>query len=99
MITHPTGGAIIGPVSIAAGTNDDQRLVFDPARQRAGVVDEFGRVYDVTNKDANRPYYEGLYVADAAIIPTSLGVNPSLTISALALRVADTIIEENYRGE
>jgi choline dehydrogenase-like flavoprotein len=98
MITHPTGGAVIGPVSVAAGTNDDGRLVFDPKRQRAGVVDEFGRVYDVANEDSKRPYYEGLYVADAAIIPTSLGVNPSLTISALALRVADTIIDENYRG-
>jgi hypothetical protein len=97
MITHPTGGAVIGPVSIAAGTNHDDRLVFDPDRQRAGVVDERGRVYDVSSQDANRPYYEGLYVADAAIIPTSVGVNPSLTISALALRVVDAILEEHYR--
>ncbi|MGH8479012.1 MAG: GMC family oxidoreductase [Gammaproteobacteria bacterium] len=55
-----------------------------------GVVDEYGRVFDKT-KGGERPYYEGLYVADAAIIPTSLGVNPSLTISTLALRIADRI--------
>ena len=58
-----------------------------------GVVDEFGRVFDKT-KSGSRPFYEGLYIADASIIPTALGVNPSLTISALSLRVADNIIAE-----
>lgn len=60
-----------------------------------GVVDEFGRVFDTSHAGA---VYDGLYVADAAIIPTSLGVNPSLTISALALRVADKIIQEIETG-
>ncbi len=59
-----------------------------------GVVDERGRVFDRSKSDSERPYYEGLYIADGAVIPTALGVNPSLTISALALRTADTIIEE-----
>ncbi|HEY9401218.1 MAG TPA: GMC oxidoreductase [Pyrinomonadaceae bacterium] len=58
-----------------------------------GVVDQYGRVFDQT-KTNSRPFYEGLYIADAAIIPTALGVNPSLTISTLALRIADKIIEE-----
>lgn len=58
-----------------------------------GVVDEYGHVFDKT-KAGTRPFYEGLYVADAAIVPTALGVNPSLTISTLALRIADKIIEE-----
>lgn len=58
-----------------------------------GVVDQFGHVFDKTRTGA-RPFYEGLYIADASIIPTALGVNPSLTISALSLRVADTIISE-----
>jgi len=58
-----------------------------------GVVDEFGRVFD-SKKAGTRPFYDGLYVADASIIPTALGVNPSLTISALCLRVASKIIEE-----
>lgn len=39
-----------------------------------GVVDEAGRVYG----------YDGLYVADGSVIPANLGVNPSLTIAALA---------------
>jgi choline dehydrogenase-like flavoprotein len=58
-----------------------------------GVVDQYGRVFDAS-KDGSRPFYEGLYIADAAIIPTALGVNPSLTISTLALRIADKIVEE-----
>jgi choline dehydrogenase-like flavoprotein len=58
-----------------------------------GVVDEFGRVFD-KSRAGEKPVYEGLYIADASMIPTALGVNPSLTISALALRVADTIIAD-----
>ncbi len=58
-----------------------------------GVVDEFGRVFD-KSKAGTQPFYEGLYIADASIIPTALGVNPSLTISALSLRIMDKIIEE-----
>ncbi len=61
-----------------------------------GVVDEFGKVF---NKSENGGFYEGLYIADASIIPTALGVNPSLTISALALRVVDEIIEKHFSSE
>jgi cholesterol oxidase len=39
-----------------------------------GVVDARGRVFG----------YEGLYVIDGSMIPANLGVNPSLTITALA---------------
>jgi len=62
-----------------------------------GIVDEYGRVFDKRkqdNEDRERRFYEGLYIADGAIIPTALGVNPSLTISALTLRIADKIVEE-----
>jgi len=58
-----------------------------------GVVDEYGRVFDKA-KSGTRPFYEGLYITDASIIPTALGVNPSLTIATLSLRVARKIIEE-----
>jgi len=62
----------------------------DPAQ---GVVDEYGRVFNKT-KTGNRPFYNALYIADASIIPTALGVNPSLTISALALRISDKMVED-----
>jgi len=58
-----------------------------------GVADEFGRVFRKT-QTPGESFYPGLYIADAALVPSALGVNPSLTISALALRVADRVIEE-----
>ena len=36
--------------------------------------------------------YEGLYCIDCSIIPTSLGVNPSLTISAVSERAAQQLV-------
>jgi len=59
-----------------------------------GVVDEFGRVFADTGTGATPEYYDGLYIADASIFPTALGVNPSLTISALALRIGENIAKE-----
>ncbi len=59
-----------------------------------GVVDEYGRVFRTDAERAGSSFYAGLYIADAAIIPTALGVNPSLSISALALRIANALSKE-----
>jgi choline dehydrogenase-like flavoprotein len=58
-----------------------------------GVVDQYGRVFDTSTAGA-RGFHKGLFVADGSIIPTALGVNPSLTIATLALRIADQLIKE-----
>lgn len=47
--------------------------------EKGGVVDHKGEVFG----------HPGLYVADGAIVPRALGVNPSRTIGALAERIAD----------
>jgi hypothetical protein len=47
-----------------------------------GAVDSTGAAYG----------YEGLYCIDSSIIPTSLGVNPSLTISAVSERCAEALV-------
>jgi cholesterol oxidase len=46
------------------------------------VVDHRGEVWG----------HPGLYVADAAVIPGPLAVNPSLTIAALAERTAHWMV-------
>jgi enediyne biosynthesis protein E9 len=47
-----------------------------------GVTDDTGAVYG----------YEGLFCIDSSIIPTSLGVNPSLTIAAVSERAAGALV-------
>jgi cholesterol oxidase len=54
-----------------------------------GVVDHRGRVYDPSR--GLHSIHPGLYVADGSIVPTAIGVNPLLTISALAERIAALI--------
>jgi choline dehydrogenase-like flavoprotein len=54
------------------------RMGTDPARS---VVNEWGRSHDVKN----------LFIVDGSIFVTSAGVNPTRTIQALALYVADNI--------
>ncbi len=56
-----------------------------------GVVDAMGRVF-VGEKSGSSECHEGLYVIDGSIIPGPLGVNPSLTICALAFRIAEFIV-------
>ncbi len=53
----------------------------DPA---TSVLDENCRAHDIEN----------LFVVDSSFMPTSMGVNPSLMITANALRVADCIIAD-----
>lgn len=54
------------------------RMGTDPSRSCVGPD---GEAHDVT----------GLYVADGSAVPSSLGVNPQMTIMALALRTAEIL--------
>jgi cholesterol oxidase len=58
-----------------------------------GAVDEFGRVFT-----ANGDVHQGLFVADGSLIPSALGVNPLLTISALSERIAAGIVMD-FQGQ
>jgi choline dehydrogenase-like flavoprotein len=58
----------------------------------SGVVDASGRVF--RQASAGGGFHRGLYIADGSIVPTALGVNPALTISALALNIAEQVLAE-----
>ena len=45
----------------------------------------------VTDPDGAVRGTDGLYIADACLLPTSVGVNPMMTIIACSLRVAGGI--------
>jgi len=48
-----------------------------------GVVDVDGQVHG----------HDGLYVADGSVIPTAIGSHPVMTISAIAERIAERVVE------
>jgi cholesterol oxidase len=54
-----------------------------------GVVNHLGKVYDT-----NGGFHQNLFVVDASIIPHSLSATPLLTITALAERIAEQILQE-----
>jgi cholesterol oxidase len=56
-------------------------IASDPSR---GACDPQGRVFG----------YEGLWVVDGAAVPVNLGVNPALTITALAEHVMSGVPEK-----
>jgi choline dehydrogenase-like flavoprotein len=92
------GTATLGDILQAAGgtsqfTIDDTahilggcRMGSDPHRS---VVDQWCRSWDVPNP----------FVCDGSVFVTSSGVNPSLTIQAIATRTADYIVEAMRQHE
>jgi GMC oxidoreductase len=64
--------------------------------RNSGVVNSFGELYKANGATLTETYTD-LCVVDGAIVPTSLGVNSSLTISALAFRIAENMVgSSNY---
>ncbi|HEY4032115.1 MAG TPA: GMC family oxidoreductase, partial [Caulobacteraceae bacterium] len=88
----------LGEMLEAAGgrdlwTNTDTSHLMGTCRmghdRETSVVDRDGRSWDIPN----------LWVCDGSLFCTSGGVNPSLTIQALALRIADRIEALGKRGD
>jgi cholesterol oxidase len=58
-----------------------------------GVVNEFGQVYDGSKKMTDpRAVHAGFFVVDGSVIPGALAANPTLTISAQALKAVERAV-------
>lgn len=64
------------------------------ASVQEGVVDHRGRVFDAAGTLAG-PFHEGLFVLDGSILPGSVGVNPALTIAAIARHAVRELVAEH----
>jgi choline dehydrogenase-like flavoprotein len=90
--------AFMGQMLEAAGgkdlwTNTDTSHLMGTCRMgddpETSVVDGDGRSWDIPN----------LWICDGSLFPSSGGVNPSLTIYALACRIGDRIVAMARKGE
>jgi choline dehydrogenase-like flavoprotein len=82
---HQSGPGRGFPNPIGGLVNHQMGTMRMGADESTSVVDPFGRFHGIPN----------LYVADASLFPTSGGYNPTLTIQALAWRVADEIVRSH----
>ena len=64
----------------------------------AGVVDACGRVFNASPMTDGVALCTGLVVLDGSIVPTSLGINPSLTIATLAGMAMDELLKDPTSG-
>jgi choline dehydrogenase-like flavoprotein len=71
----------VGPTDINLGSGHPQGGNRMGGGPRDSVVDSYGRFHGLQN----------LFVCDASVFPTSVGVNPQLTVMALAMRTAEHI--------
>lgn len=81
-VKNPTASPALGQDGVTVHPMGGACMGPDAAH---GVVDHVGRVYAGATGTA---VHEGLHVWDGAVVPRSLGVNPLLTITALAERCA-----------
>ena len=61
-----------------------------------GVTDHLCRVY---KGDGKNSVYLNLLVCDGSVVPTSLGVNPLLTISAITALAIDALVGKGVTGQ
>lgn len=61
-----------------------------------GVVDSYGQVFWNDGSSNKNKIYPDLYVIDGSVFPETVGVNPSLTIAAIAFRAAEKIAGREF---
>lgn len=83
------GGDLSPLSSIEVSAAELKLMAFHPLGTASGCVDADGLVHGTDN----------VYVCDGSAVPTALGVNPQLTIMALATRLAFNLLGESVPTE
>jgi cholesterol oxidase len=63
------------------------------ATRNTGVVDAYGRVFNGASDKSSTDVHEGLFVIDGSTIPGALAVNPTLTITAQAIKAVTAALQ------
>ena len=90
LTVHPLGGCPMGEAAIPVQDPQEDKGILLPQ----GAVNELGQVFDCAKPTDLQTVFGSLVVLDGSIVPTSLGINPSLTIAALAWRALDGLIDK-----
>ncbi len=88
LIKNPLWGDAFGNKLITVHPLGGCRMADD---YHSGVVNHRSQVFDC---DDDNSVYHGLYICDGSVLPGAIGVNPLLTISALAERCCELIAEQ-----
>ena len=91
-VKNPLAGSVMGNQPATAHPLGGCAMGID---RDSGAVDHAGRVFDGGAGLGANAVHAGLHVIDGAIIPRSLGVNPLLTITALAERAMLHVTREH----
>ena len=91
-VKNPLAGSVMGDQPATAHPLGGSTMGVE---RDAGTVDHAGHVFDGGAGKGATAVHAGLHVIDGAIIPRSLGVNPLLTITALAERAMLHVTREH----
>ena len=99
LTVHPLGGCPMGDVAgpVMEKPSDPNEKARDKKVLTQGVVNHLGQVFNGAKPAATFAVFPNLVVLDGSIVPTSLGINPSLTIAALALRAIEVLREKVWK--
>jgi len=92
-VKNPLAGSIMGHQPATAHPLGGCAMAGTP---ETGVVNHKCQVFNPALGNNPNAVHDGLYVIDGAVIPRSLGVNPLLTITALAERAMIHISDDQY---
>ena len=92
-VKNPLAGTVVGNTPATAHPLGGCGMGHD---RSCGVVNHKSEVFDAGRGAGSTDVHDGLYVIDGSIIPRSLGVNPLLTITALAERALIHLAQQQH---